>query len=468
MHTYMREEIIKTIRWHMMLMALCVSVVSCTYGDYDTTEADDYCYIQTVTLGTLKRATQKHDAAGNVISTTNTSFSASSFVFTINQHNNTIENRDSLPYGSKPDSVTATITFHGQSLSYRQKGSGDNWTSYTSTEALDLSHDLELFLLSNDGLTSRTYTLRVNVHKQEADSLYWKQCGADVPALADLNGIKAFFLNGKLSVLGQTTAGDIIMAQRASTEPESTWEKATTGLPTTTDIQTAQLLNDKVYVSTTDGQVYCLDGNAWAPAGGNYATGLTLLAKTEKYYYALADNKILRSADATTWTEDELDTDATSLPTQDIRTLVVKQDIGNERIILVGHDATSAHALVWNKMWNESEPEEENSWMYIPLTEDNLTPCPRLRDFCLFAYDGKCMAMGGESADGKYQALHDIFVSQDYGITWRKSSTIHPPFELAGTTGPIAVAVDSNNFIWIINNAQVWRGRLNRLGFARQ
>ena len=70
--------------------------------------------------------------------------------------------------------------------------------------------------------------------------------------------------------------------------------------------------------------------------------------------------------------------------------------------------------------------------------------------------------------NGKRKALDAMYISHDYGITWRPDAELHMPFELYGVDGCITSTVDKNNFIWILTNAQVWRGRLNKLGFAQQ
>ena len=61
-----------------------------------------------------------------------------------------------------------------------------------------------------------------------------------------------------------------------------------------------------------------------------------------------------------------------------------------------------------------------------------------------------------------------MFFSRDCGITWKPDYELHLPKALLGVGGPIASAVDSDKYIWIIANREVWRGRLNRLGFLRQ
>lgn len=443
----------------LLLLALVLLASSCSEKDNVVSTSNDYCYISSVILGNVKRKVQN----------TNVTFSAVDYEMTINQRTNNIENRDSLPYGSQLSRVIATIHFDGSTLAYREKGSNSEWTSYNATDSLDLTKPLELFLTSNDNQSSRIYTLKVNVHQQEGDSLFWKQCDNNVAELTDMTDMKAFVLNNKLFVLGQKASG-ITLAERSSTEAEGEWtETPVTDLPATTDIQTLRQYEDMLYLSTSDGSIFSsADAKGWRQEGSTYSAPLKLVEKTEKYYYAISEGKILRSADATTWEEESLDTDATMLPTTDIRALSVEQANGNNRIILVGQSENSDNAVVWNKMWNDSEQEENAEWIYFPITHDNNIPCPRLEYLNLLSYDGKCIAFGGASIDNSKKALETMYVSQDYGITWRPDKEHRMPVELKGIEGCITSTVDENYFIWIITNAQVWRGRLNRLGFAQQ
>ena len=443
----------------LLLLALVLLASSCSEKDNVVSTSNDYCYISSVILGNVKRKVQN----------TNVTFSAVDYEMTINQRTNNIENRDSLPYGSQLSRVIATIHFDGSTLAYREKGSNSEWTSYNATDSLDLTKPLELFLTSNDNQSSRIYTLKVNVHQQEGDSLFWKQCDNNVAELTDMTDMKAFVLKDKLFVLGQKASG-ITLAERSSTEAEGEWtETPVTDLPATTDIQTLRQYEDMLYLSTNDGSIFSsADAKGWRQEGSTYSAPLKLVEKTEKYYYAISEGKILRSADASTWEEESLDTDATMLPTTDIRALSAEQANGNNRIILVGQSENSDNAVVWNKMWNDSEQEENAEWIYFPITHDNNIPCPRLEYLNLLPYDGKCIAFGGASIDNSKKALETMYVSQDYGITWRPDKEHRMPVELKGIEGCITSTVDENYFIWIITNAQVWRGRLNRLGFAQQ
>ena len=443
------------------LILMLLLVASCSKDD-DTATAGDYCYIKSVTLGNVQRQ----------VGDLTTTFSGSYFPMTINLREGIIENRDSLPCGSQLSAVIATITFEGAVLNYRTKYSEAEWKAYSSTDSLDLTKPLELSLTSGDSKSSRLYTFKVNVHKQEGDSLHWKRCEEIAPeCITGLTDTKALIFKDKLTVLGKREA-NLVLAQRSGLDTRGAWEEASlSGLPADADPQTLCKHDSKLYISTPAGQIlYSDDAKTWQQTGTTYTAGLTLLEKTAGFFYALSEGKLLRSADASTWEEDDLDSDASLLPSADIKMLSVKQANGSDRIVMVGCKDGTPNGIVWNKTWNDGWQtyEKDAKWIYFQVSPDNIVPCPKLQYFNLLPYDGKCIAFGGASADGQHEALDVMYVSRDYGLTWRPSDIVRMPSQIRGVSGSIAGTVDKNNFIWIITNAQVWRGRLNRLGFAQQ
>ena len=460
----MRAKIVTmNIRGLLLLLVLPLIAISCAKDDDDGSSSNGYCYIKSVTLGNIQRQ----------VGDLSTTFSGSYYEMTINLREGTIENCDSLPYGSLLSSVAANITFEGSSLQYRAKYGDGQWTSYNSTDSLNLTQPLELYLTSGDSKSSRTYTLKVNVHKQEGDSIYWKQCEEiGTEHITGLTDMKAFVKNDKLMVLGKKGT-DFLLAERSGLDARGSWkETAVTGLPSGADPQTLRQHEGTFYLSAASGEIFSsTNATDWQQTGTTLSAGLTLIEKTDKFFYAISESKLLRSADASTWEEDKLDSETSLLPTANIRALTVKQANGSRRIVMVGQkDSETKHDVVWNKMWNDGwkSYEEDATWIYFLVTPDNIVPCPNLQYFNLLAYDGKCIAFGGASADGKHVALDVMHVSQDYGLTWRPSGLIRMPSALRGVEGCIASTVDENNFIWIITNSQVWRGRLNKLGFAQR
>ena len=69
-------------------------------------------------------------------------------------------------------------------------------------------------------------------------------------------------------------------------------------------------------------------------------------------------------------------------------------------------------------------------------------------------------------------AFNSFYISKDNGITWKEPNDFYLrlPEELAGNNSPFAVAVDSNNFMWIITSGTggaVRKCIINRLGFKK-
>lgn len=444
---------------YMAWLLLCLPILFNSCIEDEETVPDDYCYISSVSLGSVKRVLATRDT---VISS---SYTATSYAITIDQKKQTIENRDSLLYGTDLRAALVRITYDGSYLAYRPQTPGNDaaWTTYSPTDSIDLRTPLELYLISNDAKSSRIYTLKINVHQQEGDSISWTKDGALPDDVAALAGRRAVTAAGSPALLGRR--GTDIMAAVRSTDSEGTpqWELEATDLPDDADLPSVREHADQLYVSCADGTLYSsADAVSWTRIGQG-GSGLHLAAVTEGLYYALMGGRLYSSPDATDWThEEELDEKADSLPTTVIGTLAFTQPNGNRRLVMVGRNNAEGapRVAVWNKMWYGKHTEAEAGWMFVNWTRENSRLLPVMENTNLHAYDDKCLAFGGDMAK--------IYVSNDYGLTWRTDSGLRLPAGLGGAEGTVTSAVDADNVIWIIAGNQVWRGRLNRLGFAER
>jgi hypothetical protein len=63
-------------------------------------------------------------------------------------------------------------------------------------------------------------------------------------------------------------------------------------------------------------------------------------------------------------------------------------------------------------------------------------------------------------AFGRFKDVFFTFESKDSGITWQESTTFAVPNEI-DDNAPLKVVVDSEGFIWLIQESvgQYWRGR---------
>lgn len=458
-------------KYLLLLLATIPFLIGSCISDQEVVN-DDYCYITSVSLGSIKRQVHMLDSAGND-TVIRTSYTGNNYDMLINQQTLTIENKDSLLYGSQMQAVLVDITYIGSSLYYREQADSDSiWNIYSPEDSIDLRKPVDLWLIANDGQSDRIYTLNVTVHQQEGDSLYWYKDGEEEPFLQGMSEQCALMVQGSLSVLGKRD--DAITLVKRSADGE--WDEFVTNLPLTANVETLVEQKDAFLLSTTDGDIYTTtDGVEWQKLSIPQHPGMVLAAATTDYLYTLMDGELYSCSQNKEgeweFQKEVLDESPAFLPLTNVNSLQMMQTNGNNRLVMVGNRTaeTDVTSVVWNKMWNEDIPESEGEWMYFLQTADNKCSLPQLEYPNLIEYDGKCLAFGGASiaGTGSREAMDALYVSEDYGITWRTDSEMHLPRELKGVEGPICSVVDEN-VIWLIANGEVWRGKLNRLDFERQ
>lgn len=192
--------------------------------------------------------------------------------------------------------------------------------------------------------------------------------------------------------------------------------------------------------------------------------------------YALSDDNLLKvSPDGgISWEDEEYENaaDAMLLPTQDISmvyypmTLAEKTDYvlmaGNREVEETQEDGTTRTVLrssVWRKIVDYGDGTPKGRWTYLERESDGQYQLPGLKGLTLLRYDDTVLAFGGDYSK--------IYQSRDNGITWKENNTYQMPAGFDQSTTGVLVRVDGDNFIWLYcsGTGQVWRGRLNRLGW---
>ena len=81
-----------------------------------------------------------------------------------------------------------------------------------------------------------------------------------------------------------------------------------------------------------------------------------------------------------------------------------------------------------------------------------------------FIYDGAVYTFGIKDSRLK------SYRSDDGCITWHEDTVIAPAAAINVVPGKYTVAADSKNYIWVTSLAsgEVWRGRINRLGWTEE
>ena len=467
MYTKTHKAIFRLFNALLLVVLATVFLTSCISSDDGTSASSNTCHITNVSFNSFRRLTTAKASDGVTDSTFYTTYTASNWVFTINHKTLRIENRDSLPCNTDLSRVVMSLSYNGGIAYHRASDAweDDPWVSYDSSDSIDLRKPLHIRIVATDN-TERKYTLKVNVHTVESDSLKWVAMKSN-DAISGQHAMKATSLNEKVAVL--VNDGNAVAWMSHDRSDLGEWNRHITDLPLETDVLSLAKGQKNVFVNTTDGALYSSqDGVAWTKL--YQYDGLRLVGVSNDKLYAIF-NGALHSIyiGAEGWKEEPLDDDFAFMPDMEIADITYAQTSTLTRMLIIGNRSAEADttAMVWSKCWTDFEDEDTENWMFYTHTWGNSAAMPMLTQMNLIHYDGMLMIIGGESKDGTIKPMERFFASHDNGLTWWRLQSLLPPSDMQGAGGYITATVDKDNFIWLIAGNKVYRGRINRLGFDR-
>ena len=460
-----------------LLLATVFLMASCLESDNDYTYTDD-CAISSFSVTTAKQNTFVKTSDGLRDSLVVKELTLSNYKFYIDQINGKIYNPDSLPCGVDAKKLLCSVSNSSAGLVVIKKEKSDSLDYFSSTDSLDFSVDREVQVVSNSGLSVKKYTVHVNVHKEQADSFAWHA----TPICAELKtmqAIKTAAVNGKLILLG-TDGNTTIVYTNNGTQ----WTKCETNLGHNLAADAYKSLvtkDDYVYISDGGNIVRTNDGKTWDIMGT--ATDVTRLVAASRYslYGYATDGRLMTSKDnGATWAVAEIDDELSLMPYGETTYASVEIEgyAKTDRVMLFGtRDAATypndKYLTIWGKIDEAAENSENQPWAYYGVSADNNHAAPLLSGISAVAYDGGVYMMGQE--EGK---APKFYKSLDNGITWREdTATVMLPtnFNENATNaitanGTYALTVDKTKSLWLVNasNGMTWRGRINRLGWAKE
>lgn len=203
-----------------------------------------------------------------------------SVFFSIDLDHAVIFNADSLPVGTSINKLVPKITFPAAvSKAEIEMTGGTTRTGVVDyktspTDSIDFTGNVTLTLATEDGALSRTYTLKVNVHKMVADSLMWDNTAlAPLPSAAPSpREQRTVDLNGKAYTLMQEADGSYTLAVSSDLAAAS-WTKTALSLPFAPQVRSLTATDSELYILDTDGTLYSsADGRQWQTTGADWTT----------------------------------------------------------------------------------------------------------------------------------------------------------------------------------------------------
>ena len=453
----------------LLCMAAAVTVLtSCLKSDTDTITLYDDAGLESFSLSTSMRMVQTNDTAYYIKDS-----GVSAYAFVIDQLNDSLYNPDSLLYGTDPTRLLCAYSTvnNGQVFLWHYFGTDTLVSQLLTTDTVDFTSPRRLTVVSSSGNYQRNYTVKVNIHQQQPESFSWQAvAGADAD-VRQLTAMKAVELGGRICLFGQRSGQTEVYTSPIG--DGTAWQKQSQTF--SADAYRSAVADGTTLYMLDGGHIYSsADGSQWTDQGGSITHRQLLCVKNDTLYAVGADGSIQLSADrGASWTPDSLADNAEGLPVENLNCIVTsfKENVNTDYILLVGNpattDTTAKTACVWRKLADHDEDAAPDKWVNMAAGQRETNTLPRLNNLCVVSYDDGYLALGQEGMGGSTaQAYGQIYQSRDMGITWKAGAYTYPEgFDKTATN--IAVLTDSQNYLWIFcgGTGQIWRGRLNRLGW---
>jgi len=399
--------------------------------------------------------------------TLSTAVVGSHYPFVIDQLEARIYNPDSLPVGTDVSKVVIDVTVDGFSLVIE----AEQDSVWQAEDSLNFENPIKFKVMAQTGTFGRVYTAQINVHQQKPEKMTWQKMDSNFPSI---QAQKAIHANGNIYVFAEQE--NQVAVTTTATNDGKTWTPLQDiNLPAKADYSSVMFWGNSFYI-LADKELYTSsDALNWNKVETTQ-TIARLLANIDtedckKLMAADEDNNYIESEDGINWSligalPEGFPKAQTSFASY---TLVTNEDIN--RVVLLEHneEKTDSVTSAWMKLDNE------NSWSELECDKKGVA-CPRLENAALIRYNNKLYTFGGTGQRNKaYQPFSYFFESEDNGISWKVVTShmlIPDEFEelYESAKGQFSYIVDDKHFIWIMwgEIGEVWRGRINKLGFDRQ
>ena len=382
---------IKFLSVIMSFLLMSIAISSCLNSD-DNYEYSSDATIRAFGLDTIKKGIY--------------------YKFTIDQLKREIYNVDSLPVGS--DTIIDKILIDTLNVTGWVTSGLQDTLFNNLTDSVDLREPITLKVHAADGVTTREYKITVNVHKQDPDSLIWREMSS-LPTSPAANKQKSVILKNdaeeeNLFVYTSTTS-----AYRSSLGNPAylSWNAIeVTGMPANVDLGSIVSFKNQLFVAAPNGDIFCSNnGSTWVNVG----------------IQEVKENKEVQNMQMSTLVA-TLEADALTGISEE--TLIGILLDGGQKYFCISTDG---------KNWTRSKETVSNDFPVKDIYATVFT-----------------------NASGIKQTVV-------VGKTGTSAKAVVPYESLFKDKGDYSLTIDKNHYIWIVwNDGSVWRGRLNKLGFKIQ
>ena len=390
----------------------------------------------------------------------------SDYPFVIDQGEGLIYNPDSLPVGTDISKVVVKITADTQGI-YIVAETDSLWEA---EDSLNFENPIQFKILAENGTFGHIYTAKINVHKQEPDSLNWLKIEGNFSK--NIKKQKAVYASNTIYVFAES--GTSVLMTKTNTDNGSEWsEPIQIEIPA--DYSSVMVWENQLYILAENELYTSANGLEWEKVKTEQRFSQLSASISSQHNHKIVgidtENHYIESEDGTIWNRYEAI--PSNFPTNQIASTTYTLDTNDKigRIVLIGDNRIESDTtcIVWTQL------NTDNEWTELTM-ESNKYACPKLENSGMIHYNNTLYIFGGSGQyNGSVEAFSKFYASVDDGICWKEVTekfmfpeTFSTLYEQAN--GNYSYIVDDQHFIWIMwsQTGEVWRGRVNKFGFEKQ
>ena len=441
------------------------------------------------------------------------------YAFTIDQLNGLIYNVDSIPMSADTiinKILIKTMTNASGLVTMKNKEGKDSIININ--DSIDLlpyvngtsanNKYLEVTSWSPDMQVQKKYKISVRMHTQLPDSLNWGVSPMTTNPVPTAEHQKLVAMGNQIFLFTQNSNKVAILnlpADAKKSDPldyGKNWDvKTGDNTLSTADVTAIISYSGKLYL-VSDGKVYnSADGLSWtldsalSPTGISVVKLITSFSNTDGYNYNNLNgiagiiekdgftvyDFAQKAGGWSTKTGDQLNQVDAQFPTSNLFADVYSSTSGVLNGIVVGNTATGISddaTVIWTT---------EDGLNWYSMDTSSSYKCPKLTDPSIIYYNDAFYICGKDPKNNnefqkfyispsrlKWQGIDKLFMLPGVlpSVT-NNGVTTHPtsPYTFKGKSVNYTMIADKYDFIWMIGGStmnQVWRGRVNKLGFIIQ
>lgn len=412
-------------RYIVLVLVVALGLVSCNKDNEKatTTESDYNVYSTTSTLVSSFSLKANTKILNNL----------DSVKFTIDQEQGVIYNADSLPRGTRINAMLVSLTTASSVYSKEfivKNGTIQHDTTivYNSSrsDSIDFSGDVTLRITSASRAQVRDYKVKINVHKQDVDTILWNvERRRDLPNVSSSLNASKTVMQGEIFLSLIDDNGTFVL--NSNHDPMAgNWSKKELSLPFSPQVRSLAATQSALYMLDVNGQLFKSEdlGTTWTDC--NVAWQSIIGAYGDKVLGIVNDDGTFKHDEypqPLAFVPKEIEDE---FPIQEMSQLVIASNewtSSQQAMIAGGVTATGDYASkVWGYDGEQWAPISSDN-VLPPLCEPVLVPYYTMRPSNGVTWNKRVtwLIMGGKLMSGDINTTN--YVSRNQGINWSKGES---------------------------------------------